>query len=59
MFAVFGGGSDGDAVDSGGFTGAGVAREAFAFFALVGFAAGFTERFATDLIERAAAVVKQ
>jgi hypothetical protein len=29
-------------------------RSAFAFFALVGFAAGFTERFATDLIERAA-----
>lgn len=35
------------------------ARSAFAFFALVGFAAGFTERFATDLIERAAGAVKQ
>lgn len=33
-------------------------RSAFAFFALVGFAAGFTERFATDLIERAAGAVK-
>jgi hypothetical protein len=35
----------------------GNARTAFAFFALVGFAAGFTERFATDLIERAGQLV--
>lgn len=41
----------------GGRAAAADARATFAFFALIGFAAGFSERFATDMIERAGKVL--